>query len=256
MLKQLSMWAFLCLTLSFVYAQEINTIDSIEYSISPKLLEEVVVKASPIVNRIDGKVIRPNKETVKTSADGIDLLRKLQLSRITINPLTNRIEVAGGGEVILCINGVQSTSSQVAAIKPNDIIRIEYHDNPGVRFAGASVVIDYIISQSNSGGNLFLSSFDAFGKGRWASIDNFATQYNHGRSVWTINADYFGKRNDNWKRDYNEIWNYPDGMLTRYEDGLPVTVSNHNLESSVNYNYMHPSGNLFNIRLGFNERCA
>ena len=80
--------------------------DSIEYSISTHLLDEVVVKASPIINKTDGKVIRPNKETLRTSVDGIDLLRKLQISRITVNPLTNSVEVAGGGEVKLCINGV------------------------------------------------------------------------------------------------------------------------------------------------------
>ena len=246
------MWALICAAAPFVCAQETTTHDSIEFSISTQLLEEVVIKASPIVNKTDGKVIRPNKETLRTSVDGIDLLRKLQISRITVNPLTNSVGVAGGGEVKLCINGVESTSSQIKAIQPNDILRIEYHDNPGTRYSGAAVVIDYITTRHNSGGNLFLSSFDAVGKNRWASIENFSAQYNQGKSVWTINADYFGKRNDNWIRDYREKWIYPDAILTRQEDGLPVTVSNHYLESSVNYNYMHTTGNMLNIRLGFN----
>ena len=226
--------------------------DSIEYSISTHLLDEVVVKASPVINKTDGKIIRPNKEMLRTSSDGIDLLRKLQLSRITVNPQTNSIDVVGGGDVILCINGVESTSAQIMAIPPRDILRIEYQDSPGIRYSGTAVVIDYITSRQESGGNIFLNSFDAVGKGRWCSIDNFAAQYNQGRSVWTANAAYFGKRSDNWLRDYEEVWKYPDAIITRHEYGLPVTVSNHYLESSVNYNYMYPSGNILNVRFGFN----
>ncbi|MDE5641943.1 MAG: hypothetical protein K2I56_00460 [Muribaculaceae bacterium] len=245
------MWAFLCAAAPFVYSQETCATDSTEYSDYPRLLEEVVVKASPTVNRTDGKVIRPGKEALRTSADGIDLLRKLQLPRITVNPLTNSVDVVGGGDVVLCINGVESTSAQIMAISPDDIQRIEYHDVPGIRHSGAAVVIDYITARQESGGNIFLNSFDALGKGRWCSIDNLAAQYSQGRSVWTVNADYFGKRTEGWRRDYDEIWNYPDAVICRHEDGLPVTVGNHYLESSLNYNYMHPSGNILNVRLGF-----
>ena len=252
MLKNIFMCAFLCTTAPFVCSQETSTPDSIEYSISTHLLDEVVVKVSAISNKTDGKIIRLNKEMRRTSSDGIDLLRKLQLSRITVNPQTNSIDVIGGGDVILCINGVESSSAQIMAIPPRDILRIEYHDSPGIRYSGAAVVIDYITSKQESGGNIFLNSFDAFGKERWASIDNFAAQYNQGRSVWTANAVYFGKRSDNWLRDYDEVWKYPDAIISRHEYGLPVTVSNHSLESSVNYNYMHPAGNILNVRLGFN----
>ncbi|MDE6491293.1 MAG: TonB-dependent receptor [Muribaculaceae bacterium] len=251
------MWALLCSTASFAYSHDIYTTDSIsedsiDYSISPLFLNEVVVTASPIINKTDGKIIRPNKEILLTSSDGIDLLRKLHLSRITVNPLTNSIDVVGGGEVILCINGVESTQAQIMAIQPQDIMRIEYHDNPGIRYSAAAVVIDYITVRQASGGNILLNTFDAFGKGKWASIDNFAAQYNQGRSVWTANAGYFGKRTDNWSRDYDETWKYPDAIISRHECGLPVTVSNHFLESSLNYNYMHPSGNILNVRLDFN----
>ena len=252
MLKHLLMWAFLCTTAPFVCSQEVSVPDSIGHSIPTHMLEEVIVKAAPAINKTDGKVIRPNKEMLQTATDGIDLLRKLQLSGITVNTLTNSVDAVGGGDVIFCINGVESTSAQIMSIPPRDILRVEYHDVPGVRYSEAAIVIDYITSRKESGGNIFLSSFDAFGKGRWASIDNFAAQYNQGRSVWTVNADYFGKRSDNWIRDYTEIWKYPDAIISRHEYGLPVTVSNHFLESSLNYNYMHPSGNILNVRLGFN----
>ncbi|MDE7472186.1 MAG: hypothetical protein K2M68_01225 [Muribaculaceae bacterium] len=246
------MWAFICTTAPLVCANQPTDIDSIESSISPLLLDVVVVKASPVINKTDGKVIRPDKEMLRMSTDGVDLLRKLQLSRITVNPLTNNIEVVGGGDVLLCINGIESTSAQIAAIRPQDIIRIEYHDNPGIRYGAATIVIDYITSRHQSGGNLNIDAFEAIAGGRFASIDNLAGQYNHGRSVWSANISYFGQQKDKWQRDYDETWNYPDATLVRHEEGLPVTVSAHRLESTINYNYQLPTGDIFNARLGFN----
>lgn len=256
MSTQFFMRAFLCTAAPFVCSQNIAlsqnvACDSAEHSISPQILNEVVVKAAPVISKIDRKIIRPDKEMLQTSADGMDLLRRLHLPRIAVNPTTNSITLAGGGEIVLCINGVESNAAQIASISPLDIIRVEYHDNPGIRFANAAVVIDYITTRHDNGGNLLFDTFGAFAKGRWASIDHISGQYNTGRSVWTANAGYMGQHKDKWVRDYDEQWHYPGETLTRHEDGLPVTVSQAGLESRINYNYLHPSGNVLNVRLGF-----
>lgn len=250
------MWALICTTAPFACPHESVMTDSIpsdtlEYSISPQFLSEIVVTASPVINKTDRKVIRPDKETLRSSANGIDLLRKLQLARISVNLLTNDIATTGGGIVVLCINGVESTSAQISAIRPEDVVRIEYHDNPGVRYAGADAVIDYITTRHNSGGNLMLDAFGAFESGRYASIDNFVGQYNRGRSVWSVNAGFMGQQKDKWIRDYEETWNYPDATVSRKETGLPVKVGGAGMESVVNYNYLHPAGDMFDLRLGF-----
>ena len=103
------MWALICATAPFAHSQNathVTTIDSdsIEYSFDEQLLDEIVVKAASVINKNDRKLIRPDEVTLRSSTDGVDLLRKLQLSHITVNPLTNAIELTGGGEVMLCIN--------------------------------------------------------------------------------------------------------------------------------------------------------
>lgn len=223
------MWALVCATAPFICAQEpagIDSIccDSVSYSIITQLLDEIVVTAAPVIGKTDRKVIRPGREIINSASNGIDLLRKLQLSRIVVNPLTNNITVAGGGTVVLCINGVEATSAQITAIRPDEILRIEYHDSPGVRYAGATAVIDYITSRHGSGGYVMLDAFGALASGRYASIDNFACQYNRGGSVWSINVGYMGQKKDKWIRDYDETWHYPDVTVTRHETGLPVKV--------------------------------
>ena len=255
MLRYFSMWALICLTAPSAYSQNCDETcaidcDSIEYSISPKFLDEVMVTASPVTNKSDRKIVRPDKVMLRISSNGMDLLRRLNLPRIAVNPMTNAITVAGGGDIILCINGVESDAAQIAAVRPSDILRIEYHDSPGVRYARATAVIDYITMHHDDGGNLSFDTFGALAKGRWATIDHLSGQYNRGRSVWSINAGYMGQRKDKWLRDYDEVWHYPEGDVTRHEDGLPVSVGQSGLESAVNYNYQHPSGNRLNIRLG------
>lgn len=248
------MWALICTTAPVVCANEpIDSIcqDSLEYSISPLLLNEIVVAASPIIRKTDRQVIRPHKDIVRSSSNGIDLLRKLQLSQITVNPITNEVVLAGGGSVVLCINGVESTLAQISTISPEDIVKIEFHDNPGVRYPGASAVIDYIIVHHDSGGNLMFDAFAALAPGRFASIDHFAGQYNCRRSVWNVNVGFMGQQKDKWVRDYEEMWHYPDVTVCRKEYGLPVKVGGSGLESLVNYNYINQRGDMFNMQLGF-----
>ena len=256
MLRQFFMWALICATASVVCSQNhggmtLADCDTTEYPVSQLLLNEVVVTASPVVNKSDRRIIRLDEETRRISTDAVDLLRRLNLPRITINPLTNAISVSGGGEVIICIDGVESTAAQIAAVRPQDIVRVEYHDNPGVRYAGAEAVIDYITVRHRDGGNLSFDTFGAFERGRWAMIDHLTGQYNRGRSVWSVSAGYMGQHKDQWVRDYDEVWHYSAAAISRHESGLPVSVGQSGLESCVNYNYQHPSGNVFNMRLGF-----
>lgn len=255
MFRKLIMWACVCATAPFMCAQNtgeniIMDCDTVECLISERLLDEVVVRASPVINKTDRKIIRPDGETLRMSSDGIELLRKLHLPRISVNPMTNAVTVAGGGDVVLCINGVESTQAQIAAVRPQDVVRVEYHDNPGVRYAGASVVIDYITTHHETGGNLFLETFGALARGRMATIDHLAGQYNNGGSVWSVNAGFMGQHKDRWIRDYDEVWRYPDAEIARHEKGLPVTVGQAGFEGDINYNYQHRSGDMLNVRIG------
>ena len=67
------------------------------------------------------------------------------LPRIQVNPMNNEIGISGGGELQIRINGVKADINEIKALRPADIIRIEYHDNPGLRYGNAEIVLDYIV---------------------------------------------------------------------------------------------------------------
>lgn len=88
----------------------------------------------------------------KAASNGVSLLRNLQLSRILINPIDNSITIPGGDNVQLRINGVEVTQAEIIAIRPTDVIRIEYIDNPGARYGNAGAVLNYIVKEENQEG--------------------------------------------------------------------------------------------------------
>lgn len=117
-------------------------------------LDEVTVTASPVVRKIDRQIILPTKEQRKAATNGISLIQSLQLSRISVSSIDNTIKVDGNSAVQLRINGAEASREEVMAIRPNEVVRIEYHDNPGLRYGNAAAVLDYIVKKRDDGGNV------------------------------------------------------------------------------------------------------
>lgn len=114
-------------------------------------LDEVTIQASSIIRKKDRQLIFPSKDQMQRSMDGLDLTRRMSLPRLWVDPNTKSISMANGN-VQLRINGVLASSLEVAALSPEDIKRVEYHDNPGLRYGeGIDIVLDYITIKRTSG---------------------------------------------------------------------------------------------------------
>ncbi len=87
-------------------------------------LQEVEVKGVSRMTRADRQVVIPPHSAVESSVNGRDLIGRLHLPRITVNPLTGEIGLSGNGTVVITINGVMGSSAELAAIAPGDIVRI------------------------------------------------------------------------------------------------------------------------------------
>ena len=171
---------------------------------------------------------------MKTSTNGVNLLQELMLPRILVNPMNNEIGLSGGGELQLRINGVKAEIDEIKAIRPADIIRIEYHDNPGLRYGNAEVVLDYIVRRPETGGN-FGADISQGLNTMWGNY-NLYGKVNHKKSEFGFSY-YMGPRDFNGMyRDNEEEFHLADGTtLRRLEKGEPskATMCQHNL--NVNY---------------------
>ena len=83
-----------------------------------------------------------------------------------------------------CINGIKVELSDIRGLSPQEVIRVEYHDNPGLRYGNASVVLDYIVRRETSGGsvNLDLSNSPTTSFGD----DQVSTKFNHKKSEFGL----------------------------------------------------------------------
>lgn len=229
-----------------------NSIDlgNITIVASGIILDEVTISGATHLNRIDRKVIFPNEVQVKRSADGVDLLRNMHLRGIDIKISDNTISGIRGGRADLRINGVQVSEKELMGVNPKDIIRIEYHDEPSLRYGDAEIVVDYIVRRQESGGSVMAN----FQKGLPVDMANgyLSAKMNYKKSEFTLNGNISRSRLDESYRTNREVFNFQDGRsITRIEEGMPNEIKMDVYNIRLNYSYMEPDEHHFSVSAGY-----
>jgi len=209
-------------------------------------LEGVTAVASNQTSRIDRKLVVPSERQLKASTNGMDLLQQLMLPRIQVDLMNSQIKTIGNGTVQLRINGVKVEQSDIKALLPQEIVRIEFHDNPGLRYNNADVVLDYIVRRPETGGS-FGTNLEQGINAMWAEHTIFG-KINYKKSEWSTNYR-FGPRNFyGMKRNNEEEFHLADNTsLSRIEIGEPshAELYMHNLRA--NYSIQDPDKYMFNV---------
>ena len=210
-------------------------------------LGEVVVESQAIIQKVDRQILLPSKEQMQASSDGVSLLQNLQIPRIVISPIDNSVKTLSDESVQLRINGVEASTADVKAINPKDIIRIEYHDQPGVRYNGAAAVVDYIVKHRDTGGSLMLAGTNGL---TLPGIGNYylAGKVHFGKSSIQAVATY-APYDIYWTRTNNETYYFSTGKIENNEVGEPTRYKTYPVNVSLNYNWTNGDKNMLNIRL-------
>lgn len=211
------------------------------------LLEGVTVSASKTLDRTDRQIILPGAREVAASTSGYELLGHMQLSGLKVDPVQQQVSTVGGGQVQLRINDVRATSGQVMALKPGEVVRVEYIDRPGLRYAGegAEAVINFVVRRATSGvyGGVSASNAVSTGFGN----DNFYVAANHKLSEFGLNYFVSYRNYDDRFVDETQTFGFPDGSTRqRLSEGLrtPFNYVTHSLQAT--YNLTKPDRYVFN----------
>lgn len=213
-------------------------------------LDNVTVTASAQRSEIDRKIVYPSERQQKASANGVDLLQQLMLPRLQVDPVNNTIQIPGDGEVQLRINGVKVTNQEIRALRPDEIVRVEYHDNPGLRYGNAEIVIDYIVRRPETGGNFGVDIMQS-PHVAWGNYQA-SMKINHKKSEFS--ANYWGGPRDFYGayRDNQEDFNLGNGTeLHRYEKGVPSHWKLMQQWLNVAYNLQDNNKYQFNVSLNY-----
>ena len=220
---------------------------TIEMNEASTELSEVVVEGDAVIQKVDRQILLPNKEQLGASSDGMSLLQNLQIPRIVVNPVENSVKTLANQEVQLRINGIEASSSEVMAINPKDVIRIEYHDQPGVRFNGAAAVINYIVKHRDTGGNLMLNASNGVTMPGWGEY-HLSGKVNFGKSSFSL-ITHYSPRDIYWTRTNAETYNFTTGTIENREVGEPTRFKMNPVNIGLTYNWTNGEKNMLQIAL-------
>ncbi len=206
-------------------------------------LNEVIVRAPKVIRKADMDVYYPSQSAVENSRNGMQLLTHLMIPSLTVTDALGTIKAAGQS-VQLRINGRKASVDQVKALLPASVKRVEWIDNPGLRYNGASYVLNFIVANPTLGGSLHAEGRQALNT-PWG--DYFVdSKFNTGLSQFEVGGMFKLTNKFKSHRDYKETFRYPSGnSLTRTESPLSGHADNTFGRLWSSYNYIKPDTTTF-----------
>jgi hypothetical protein len=229
------------------FAQNDNTVETDSIDSDATDLNEVVILAPKVIHKSDMDVFYPSASSVEYSKNGVQLLRNLMIPTLSVNEALGTI-TSSGESVQVRINGREATIEQVKNLLPETIKRVEWLDNPGLRYKGAAAVLNFIVINPMAGGSFMFDGLQspncAWGK------DNASLKLNYGRSQWGVSANYKLTNRLETHRDYSETFTFSNGeSLTRDENPQGGYSSDNFGSLQLDYSYIKPDTTTFWIAL-------
>lgn len=211
-------------------------------------LQEIVIEAPRVVRKADMDVYHPSKSAVDNSKNGLQLLNNLMIPTLSVNDALGSIQ-ASGQSVQVRINGRESTIEQVRSLLPETIRRVEWIDNPGLRYGGANYVLNFIVSNPTTGGSLMTMARPALNQAWGFYMAD--TKFNTGRSQWEVGGNFKLTNKLKTHREYTETFTYPDGTtITRAETPRGGSLDNTQSNAWASYSYIKPDTTVFMAQVG------
>lgn len=217
-------------------------------STSTVRLDEVVVSGARATQELDKLTVRPLKSTIESSLNSLDVLRKMNLNGLSVNPVSGVLNIYGKSAV-LQVDGLERGLDYVMSIDPSRIEKIEYTNNPTARYmqSGVGGVINIILKKVKSGGSVYLraeSSPSAF------SLDgNVMATYNYKDSEFTLSVS------DDWNNikkrvqqvTTTEIFKGDDGFYQERKSRSWTPQTGNSTSVAGNYQYNSSKGLMLNV---------
>lgn len=227
--------------------------DSIEVD-TTYTLGEVTVNGMRVINKVDRQVLLPTSTMKKHSSNGYDLLSKMTLNGIITDTENQIIKSMKGGSVQVRINDIKANQQDITALRPDEVVRVEYIDNPGVRYSDGSIdaVINFVVKRRYAGYVGGLGTMQAFTTG--FNNSNAYFKYNYKKSEFCIYYNFSYRGYDERKVDSENTYFFPDGTQRQrqylgYNTDFMYTTNT----VQLGYNLAEPDKYTLNVSLYYNQ---
>lgn len=214
-------------------------------------LEEVAIEASNIRSEFDRQIIFPSNIEKGKSMNGVDLVDNMQLSRVYVDKSNNSINAISGGKVLLRVNGAPADLSDIQAINPSEVIRVEYHDMPSMRYGGSEAVIDFYVRHRETGGNG--NAMTNVGLTSENGDMQASVKVNHQKSEFSFYGKYDYARFDDRYTNTNETYLFKDNTsLYRFSEGISGFYKERVYQLRLGYAYFNQNS-FFTTKVSYNH---
>lgn len=188
-------------------------ISSITLKTDNILLNGVTVTGSSFIRKKDHLLIIPDRNQIKHSFTGYDLLYNLMIPGLTIDRKNKTVNTMVG-EAVLYINGVKADIREVQNLRPRDIEKVEYYSMPASgQFVGDAASINYITKVHETGGYVTVDGEQNIGylKGNY----NLGAKVSHQNTHYTLFGGYTMEEFDGIENEKDEGLLFPDYEINR-----------------------------------------
>jgi hypothetical protein len=182
-----------------------------------EMLEEVEIRGQRVTPSMEKVTYSILPDDMKEKLHALDLLEIIPTLRV--DPLSLKVIAMGDKPVKLLVNGMNASETELQALLPEDVVRLEHYEIPPARYAAYETVVNVITRKIDSGftGGITLSHAFTTGFGN----DMAFFKYNHRQHQLSLNyflgyRDYSDQRQDmNYDYSFRNIHYKKDAQVQR-----------------------------------------
>lgn len=234
-------------TLLFLLSSSFYTYAQVEPSVT---LNEVSIQAAKVVSKPDGKTIYPTEAQKRTSNNGFSIIEKLTLANLRVDNLNHTISaIDNRGSVQLRINGIVVGKQEMITLDPKRIAKIDFIDNPGIRYGeGIAYVINILTHPNNSGYTIGTDLTSALTTRQ--GDGTLYGKWNREKSEWTFSYGLSGRKAKGDTSRQRAEYTLTDGSIYTIERDDILSLQKDLIHSAkLTYNWADSTATIFQASL-------
>ena len=216
-------------------------------------LDEVTVEGAKVVSKVDGQMIYPTDVQKKASNNGYSLLQKLSLPNLRIDDVTHSVSaIDNRGGVQMRINGIIVGREEMLALDPELIGKVDFIDNPGVRYGEDIAYVVNIITKRNETGYTLGTDVTST-LTSWQGDGMVYGKWNSGKSEFSASYNINGEKTKGSEVKETADYTLNDGSISTIERNDVETLRKRLAHDfKLTYNYADSTTYVFQVSLSDN----
>ena len=179
-------------------------------------LQELVVEGDLSSASVRGATYIPTTRQKRAAQSAGDLLLRMAVPQVNVDPLSLAITSATGSSLQLFIDHIPARPEDLAGLKTTDVVKVEYLEHPtDSRFMGAESVINFVMKKYEFGGYTKLSAGEYLLIG-YQGDESLYSKYSYKRMTYDLYAGVTNYRKFHGGSSQSETFRITDaqGSLT------------------------------------------